>query len=88
MSIHNPSDETERKIVQILASSLKPKPVQEIANEIQRSYDDTLNYLVRIGEQRPIHFTNITDVSGGLQAVETVMGFHINTKAATARTNI
>ncbi len=76
MSINNPSDETERKIIQILARSFKPKPIQEIADEIQRSYDDTLKYLVSIGENRPIRFTNITDVPGGLQAVETVVGSH------------
>ena len=74
MSINNPSDETERKIIQILARSFKPKPIQEIADDIQRSYDDTLKYLVSIGENRPIRFTNITDVPGGLQAVETVVG--------------
>ena len=76
MSINNPSDETERKIIQILARSFKPKPIQEIADEIQRSYDDTLKYLVSIGENRPIRFTIITDVPGGLQAVETVVGSH------------
>jgi capsular polysaccharide biosynthesis protein len=49
MNIENDPAETNRKIVQILARSLKPKPVQEIADEIQKSYNETLKHLDMIG---------------------------------------
>ncbi len=67
-------DQEAQRVRAIFARSFKPKPVQEIADEIQLSYDDTLKCLVRIGESLPIRFTNITDVPHGLQAVKVVMG--------------
>lgn len=73
MNIENDPTETEREIVQILARSKIPKPVEEIADEIQKSYDDTLQYLDMIGKLRPIGFTLIPD---GLYAVELVTGPH------------
>jgi len=74
MNSHNPSDETERKILNELLKGKQPKPVQEIADAVQCSYDDALKYLDRIGKLRPIRFINITDTPGALQAVEIVMG--------------
>jgi hypothetical protein len=61
MNIENDPAETNRKIVQTLARSLKPKPVQEIADEIQKSYNETLKHLDMIGKQRRIRYYNLPD---------------------------
>ena len=71
MNIESNPTETERKIVQILARSLKPKPVQEIADEIQKSYGDTLKHLDMIGKFRRIRYYNHPD---GLNSVEFITG--------------
>ncbi len=71
MSSENDPAETDRKIVQILARALKPKPVQEIADETQKSYDDTLTHLDRIGKSKRIRYHNLPD---GVLGVELVTG--------------
>lgn len=77
MNITTLSDDAEKKVRTILARRFEPRPVQAIADEIQRSYDETLQYLVHIGETLPIRFTNIPD---GLQAVEVVVGSRKKTR--------
>jgi hypothetical protein len=66
--IESDPTETERKIRRILAPLYKPKPVQEIADEIQKSYDDTLQCLVMIDKHRPA--LSFSDLPNGGSAVE------------------
>jgi hypothetical protein len=69
MNIENDPTETDRMIVQMLARSLKPKPVQEIADEIQKSYKDTLQHLGMINKLRPLRYFNLPN---GILGVELV----------------
>ena len=74
MNINNRSDETERKITRY-SRPFKPKPIQEMRRDraFLRRHAEVFG---EIGENRPTRFTNITDVPGGIQAVETVVGSH------------
>jgi capsular polysaccharide biosynthesis protein len=69
MSTESIPDETELKVFNLLARASKPKPVQDIANEIQQSYEETMKYLKHIGERRHIRFHHLDD---GFQAVSFV----------------
>ena len=75
MHIEYDPTKTDGKIIQILCRSNGPKPVQEIADEIKKSYDDTLQHLEMIGKRRTLRFTPNTN-PGGLLDVEIVTGPH------------
>ena len=62
-------DEMELKVFNLLARSSKPRPIQEIADQIGRDYDYTLNYLMHMGKRRRIRLHNLAD---GTQSVELV----------------
>ena len=61
MHLEYETSETERKIVRILARSSKPTPIQEIAGEIQESYDDTKQHIMMLGKRLTIHFFDLPD---------------------------
>ncbi len=73
MNIENDPSKTEGKIVKIIARSFKPKPVQEIADEIQKTYDETQTYLQMIGKRLTLTFSSLPD---GGKAVRIVTGPH------------
>jgi hypothetical protein len=60
-------DEMELKVFNLLARCSKPRPIQEIADEIRKDYDYTLNYLMGMRERRHLRFHNLDD---GTQSVE------------------
>jgi len=60
-------DEMELKVFNLLSRSSKPRPIQEIADEIRKDYDFTFNYLMRMRERRHLRFHNLDD---GTQSVE------------------
>ena len=67
--IESDPTETERQIIKILAPLYKPKPVQEIADEIHKSYDETMQALIMINKKRAPAL-NFFDLPSGGSAVE------------------
>ena len=66
MSAEDMPDEIELKIFNLVARASKPKPVQDIANEMQQSYDETMMHLERIRDRRHLRFHHLED---GFKAV-------------------
>jgi hypothetical protein len=60
-------DEMELKVFNLLARCSKPRPIQEIADEIRKDYDYTFNYLMGMRARRHLRFHNLDD---GTQSVE------------------
>jgi hypothetical protein len=71
MSAEDMPDEIELKIFNMLARASKPRPVQDIANEMQQNYDETMMHLRRIGGRKHLRFHHLDD---GFQAVSFVAG--------------
>ena len=73
MNIEYDASKTESKIVKIIARSFKPKPIQELADEIQKTYDETQAYLEMIGKRLTIAYTDLPD---GVRAVRIIANRH------------